>query len=284
MWWRNSTPPSSEILFARQIRKVQAVGQRSEQMKTIILENKTVPRKPIVIEGLPGLGSVGKIAASYVAKQLRAKKIATLYSPHFPYHAITERRGIARLPKNDFYHCKSRGEKMELVIITGDCQPQTPVGQYEVADEVVKYAEKYSAKLVVTIGGYGSSRKAELKVIGAATSIRLIDQLKKTGVIVDRAGIPIVGVAGLVLALAKSKGLEALCLLGETTGYTPDPGAAKNVLQILARLLRLDIDLLGMSYEMEKVKAIEARIKEAEKAVEESSREWKVAEKFSYIS
>jgi len=253
--------------------------------RTTIEEKMKIELKnPVLVEGLPGLGMVGRIATRFLIRQLNAKKLAELYSPHFPYYVLVNKKGSVRLLRGEFYFWKNEAGENDLMLLTGDSQAQTIEGQYDVASCILDFAQKHGIKMIVTIGGYSSSRKAELKVIGAATSIRLIDQLKKTGVIVDRAGTPIVGVAGLVLALAKSKGLEALCLLGETTGYTPDPGAAKNVLQILARLLRLDIDLLGMSYEMEKVKAIEARIKEAEKAVEESSREWKVAEKFSYIS
>ena len=43
------------------------------------------PNNPVLIEGLPGLGLVGKIALRYLIKQLKAKKVAYLYSPHFPY-------------------------------------------------------------------------------------------------------------------------------------------------------------------------------------------------------
>ncbi|HID16822.1 TPA: proteasome assembly chaperone family protein, partial [Candidatus Bathyarchaeota archaeon] len=52
-------------------------------MKTILKEGKVKPFNPTIIEGLPGLGSVGKIAASYLISQLKAKKIEELYSPHF---------------------------------------------------------------------------------------------------------------------------------------------------------------------------------------------------------
>jgi proteasome assembly chaperone (PAC2) family protein len=41
-------------------------------------------KNPILIEGLPGLGLVGKIAIRYLIKQLKAQRFAYLYSPHFP--------------------------------------------------------------------------------------------------------------------------------------------------------------------------------------------------------
>ena len=55
------------------------------------------PNNPILIEGLPGLGLVGKIALRYMIKQLKAKKIAYLYSPHFPYFVLVNKKGNVRL-------------------------------------------------------------------------------------------------------------------------------------------------------------------------------------------
>ena len=57
--------------------------------KTTIEEKMQIKLKdPILIEGLPGLGMVGNIAMQYLIKQLKAKKFAKLYSPHFPYYVI----------------------------------------------------------------------------------------------------------------------------------------------------------------------------------------------------
>ncbi|MEM2539346.1 MAG: PAC2 family protein, partial [Candidatus Bathyarchaeia archaeon] len=57
--------------------------------KTVIIEKEEVELKnPILIEGLPGLGMVGKIAVKYLIKQLKARKFAELYSPHFAYYVL----------------------------------------------------------------------------------------------------------------------------------------------------------------------------------------------------
>lgn len=47
---------------------------------------------PVLIEGLPGLGLVGKIAIRYLIKQLKAQKFAYLYSPHFPYFVLVNKK------------------------------------------------------------------------------------------------------------------------------------------------------------------------------------------------
>ena len=57
--------------------------------KTTIKEVTEIELKnPILVEGLPGLGMVGRITTRYLAKQLKAKKLAKLYSPHFPLSLI----------------------------------------------------------------------------------------------------------------------------------------------------------------------------------------------------
>ena len=56
-------------------------------MRTEIRELKRVRlRKPVLIEGLPGLAMVGRLAVGYLIEALGAEKFAELYSPHFPYY------------------------------------------------------------------------------------------------------------------------------------------------------------------------------------------------------
>lgn len=253
-------------------------------MKTILKEGKIKPSNPTIIEGLPGLGSVGKIVASYLISQLRARKIAELYSPHFPYYALVDKRGIARLPKTSFYYYSSGDRELELVIITGDCQPQSNVGQYEIAQKIIDYAKAHSSKMLISVGGYSSVRREHPRVFGAATNVKLMAQLTRAGVVVNEEGIPIVGVAGILLPLAKAAGMEAACLLGETPGYIPDPRAARSVLKVLNPLLNLKVDLSRLEKEIKEAERLEEKILKATQSFEEALEEGKVAKKFSYIS
>jgi uncharacterized protein (TIGR00162 family) len=237
-------------------------------MKTSIVESKIRPSEPVIIEGLPGLGSVGRIVAQEVIRSLKAKRIATLYSPQFPYYAIVDRKGLVRLPTNEFYHWRNRTDRKEMLVITGDCQPQTSVGQYEIADIIMNYAAEHSAKLIVTVGGYSSEKKDEAKVIGAATKIEIVKKLSELGVVVNRSGIPVVGVSGLILGLAQPRELPAICLLGETVGYVPDPKAAKNVLKILTRLLGIDVNFEGIDRDIIRMNEIESKVRQAEEKMD----------------
>ena len=128
-----------------------------------------------------------------------------------------------------------------------------------------------------------SKRKKEATVVGAATSPELVKRLNRLGVVVNKAGIPVVGVSGLMLGLAQPRELPALCLLGETIGYVPDPRAAKSVLKVLVRLLDIDLDFAGIEDDITKMAKIESKIREVEEDMDLALK-GKVSEKTVGIS
>jgi proteasome assembly chaperone (PAC2) family protein len=52
--------------------------------------------------------------------------------------------------------------------------------------------------------------------------------------------------------------------LGETRGYLPDPKAAKSVLEVLLKLLNVDINLSGIDEEIAKAESMIARLQKIE--------------------
>ena len=111
--------------------------------RTYVKEKMKVElRNPILIEGLPGLGMVGRIATRYLAKQLKAKKLAELYSPHFPYYVLVNKKGSVRLLHGDFLFAKVKAGEGDMMFLTGDRQAQTIEGQYDVAGAIIDFAEK----------------------------------------------------------------------------------------------------------------------------------------------
>src|SRR3989337_888969 len=107
---------------------------------------KIEPENPVLIEGLPGLGLVGKITIRYLIKQLKAQKFAYLYSPHFPYFVLVSKKGNVRLLRGSFYFWKNKDGKNDLLLFTGDSQSQTIEGQYEIADRMLDFSQKHQVK------------------------------------------------------------------------------------------------------------------------------------------
>jgi proteasome assembly chaperone (PAC2) family protein len=128
--------------------------------------------------------------------------------------------------------------------------------------------------------------KEKPKVIAAATNVELLNTALKSGAIVSPMGSPIVGTAGLILGLARFKKINALCLLGETRGYLPDPKAAKSVLEVLRALLGMDVDLAGLDEEISKAEKMVTRLQKIEEKRALQTEELRKEEdkKITYIS
>jgi len=243
------------------------------------------PNSPVLIEGLPGLGLVGKIALRYLIKQLKAKKIAYLYSPHFPYFVLVNKKGNVRLLRGVFYYYPNPNGN-DLILFTGDSQSQTIEGQYEIADKILAFSEKHNVKTIATIGGYRVEPNQKPKVFIAATSQGILDRALQAGAILSTSGSPIVGTAGLILGLAKFRRIDALCLLGETRGYLPDPLSAKSVLEVLKSTFNFDLDLTALDEEIARAETMVTRLQQIEekRALEAEQTRKEEDKKTTYIS
>lgn len=243
-------------------------------------------KNPILIEGLPGLGMVGRIAVRFLSKQLSAERWAFLYSPHFPYYVVVNKKGDARLLRGEFRFWRNAKGDSDVVFLSGDSQAQTIEGQYEVADAILEFCKMHGIKTIVSLGGFRVETENTPKVMAAATNKELLDKAVGAGAEVSKAGSPIVGTAGLLLGMAHFKHVEAMCLLSETRGYLPDPLSAKSMLTILTKLLGVDVDLAGLDKEITKAEQIVDKMKQIEKRREEQQQKLREQEesKAKYIS
>lgn len=225
----------------------------------IVFEKKVKLTKPALIEGLPGLGLVGKIAAEHMIKELKAEKLATMYSVYFPPQVIIQDDGTVRMMKNEFYYWKSKKKtQRDLLFIVGDTQGTNPESHHKLCSAILDVAEKYGCDMIYTLGGFGVGHMVRKpRVFGAVTHKTLLKPLKKAGVSFEKTGGGIVGAAGLLLGLGKLRKMKGACLMGETHGQIIDARSAKAVLEVLGKILKIDID----------TKELDKRSKETEKAL-----------------
>jgi hypothetical protein len=237
-------------------------------MATKIVElEKPKLKNPLFIEGLPGVGNVGRIAAGYLAEELGAKKFAELYSSHFMPFVLLHQSSAVHVLKNEFYYWKAtkKGQR-DLIILIGDSQSVDPEGHYEIVEVVLDYLEKIGVKEMFTLAGLSIGEQAkEPKVIGAVSDIGMIDKYKTYGIDFDAGSKvgTIVGAAGLLLGLGRVRGMRSLCLLGETVGFPiiPDHRSAEALLKILIKILKVDVDTSKIE---KKIKEMEEFIKKVE--------------------
>jgi len=237
---------------------------------TKIRVHKDMPKlkNPVFIEGLPGVGNVGRIAAGYLAEQLGAKEFAELFSPHFLPFVLLHQSSAVHVLKNEFYYWKAKKKNQrDIVILIGDSQSVDPIGHYEIVETVLDFLEKLGVKEIITIAGLNVGKlERKPKVIGAVSEREIVKNYKNYG-IDFQAGSKvgtIVGASGLFLGLGRYRGMKGLCLLGETSGFPiiPDPRSAEVVLKALTKILNIKID---MSKLQDKVKEMENFMKKIEK-------------------
>ena len=242
-------------------------------MSTKIVELKKPKLKnPIFIEGLPGVGNVGRISAGYLVEELKAVKFAELFSSHFMPFVLLQKGSDVHVLKNEFYYWKSKGRtdkrgQRDMIILIGDSQSINPEGHYEIVEEILKYLKKFGVKEMITLAGLGvGEKKDNPEVIGAVNDPKLVKKYRKYGInfaTSDKVGT-IVGASGLLLGLGKIEGIDGICLLGETSGIPliPDPKSAEAVLNTLTKILDIKVDTSKIQ---KKVKEMEDFIKRMEK-------------------
>src|SRR3989344_8819682 len=232
------------------------------ETKITVLEKPKL-KKPILIEGLPGIGNVGRLAAGYLVNELKMKKFAELHSPHFLPLVIISDESVAQMLKCEFYY--HRG-KRDIVLLTGDTQSILPEGHYDVCEKIINFAKSMGCQEIITLGGFAEGRQVEEpRVIGAVNDKKLLKKYDKLGIDFGKEHTigTIVGASGLLIGLGKNVGLDGLCLMGETVGLPliTDPKASDRVLQILVKILGIKLDLSKLE---KTIKEMEEKIKQTD--------------------
>ncbi len=197
----------------------------------------------VLVEGLPGIGQVGKVVVDLILQEIPAEKVAEIHSVFFPPQVVIGDDGACRLVNNEVW--RYRSPSRTYLFLTGDCQSISSEGHYALADRYLDCAERFGVTRVFTLGGYGVGHLVdEPWVLCAVTHPHLRPMVEMAGGLfaTEEPGGGIVGAAGLILGLGLRRGMEGICLMGETSGYLVDPKSANALLRVFARLTDLEIE------------------------------------------
>ncbi|MFQ6076902.1 MAG: PAC2 family protein [Candidatus Bathyarchaeia archaeon] len=208
---------------------------------------------PVLIQGLPGLGFVGKVTVGYLLEKLDTTKLGELYSrfltlPDGNLGVTVKRDGTYSLPKYEFYAYTKRGP--DIIFLTGDTQPQY-WGQFEIAENVLNYVEGFGSRTIVAVGGYGTRSRREVGAVYAITNdATMLEELKKYGVRTANSGA-IRGAFGVIMGSAKQRGMRCLGLLGATRGIYPDVYASRTIVRVISDMYSLPVSLEDLDAQVE---------------------------------
>ncbi len=227
-----------------------------------LIGKKPKLKNPILVEGLPGIGNIGKVAVDFIIEEVKAKKLYEVTSFSFPHSVFVNEENLIEMPVIEVFYAKRK--KQDLILLSGDIQPMDEKSCYEFCHLLLSKFESLKGKEIITIGGIGLQDVPKTpKVYCTGNNKKIIEKYKKNTKLNNNIyGVvgPIVGVTGLLLGLAGKKKIPAIALLAETIGHPMYLGikGSREVLKILDKKLDLGIDLNKLDSE---IKDLEKEIK-----------------------
>jgi len=222
-----------------------------------LIGKKPKLRNPVFIEGLPGIGNVGKIAADFIVDELKAKKLYDIFSYSFPHSVFVSENNLVELPTVSIYYKQTA--KNDFLILNGDVQPSDEESCYEFCDKILDVVQDFKCRQVITLGGIGlHSEPKTPKVYCTGDTKSAVNDFKKGTDVDDKLfGVvgPIIGVSGVMLGLSKKRNLDAVSLLAETSAHPMHIGikGAKEIIEVLNKKYSMGLDIKELNNEVEMI-------------------------------
>lgn len=212
--------------------------------------------KLTLIEGLPGLGNVGKIVADTIVDEVNAEKIVDIFSYYMPNSVFVNEHNLVDLPKIEIYYKKIN--KKDYLFLVGDVQPMDEYASYTFTETILDIVQKYGCQHIVTLGGIGIHDAPEKpKVYCTGNDTKFTESFKPFRANPKLYGVvgPIMGVSGLLLGLSTRRKIKAASLLAETFGHPLYVGVkgAKEMLKVLNKRFDMQLSMKGINKEIRKI-------------------------------
>lgn len=226
--------------------------------------------RPVMVACWPGIGNIGLLAVDTIRQALDAEEFGYIEPWEFFYpKKVLIRDGeliSLEFPTSKFYY--KRIDNRDIVIFIGEEQPvagSRPYAEgakaYKMANLVVDVAQRMGCYRILTSGAAVTAihHTMHSKVWAAPNNDSLISEIrgyKNTILMSQVEGIDgrgtITGLNGLLLGVARKRGIDAICIMGEIPVYLQGfpvlyPKASKAVTEVLTSILQINIDLSGIT-------------------------------------
>ena len=221
---------------------------------------------PVLIACWPGIGNVGIMAVDMLRRTVAAEELGEIESWDFFYpRKVLIRDGELidlEFPYNKFYFKKTSNK--DLLFFIGEEQPSdsaevyaTGTKAYRMANLVLDVAQRFGCRRVYTSGAavapiHHTTRSRVWVVPNSKGLLNEVKGYENTVLMSEIEGRDgqgnITGLNGLLLGVAKKRGLEAICVMGEIPIYIhgfpiPYPKGSKAVLEVLSAALAVKIPM-----------------------------------------
>lgn len=236
----------------------------------IVLYREPELEAPILVASWPGIGNIGIIAVDSLRRALKADELGEIE----PWEFFYPKRAVIRdgvLKALEFPSCKfyfKRTQKGDLIFFIGEEQPDAGTKTYaegakayNMANLVVDVALKFGCRRIYTSGAAVAPihHTASSRVWAVPNDSSLLKELRGYRNVVLMSDIEghggqgnIAGLNGLLIGVAKKRGIEAICLMGEIPIYLhgfpiPYPKGAKAVVEVLSAILGVAVDMAELN-------------------------------------
>jgi proteasome assembly chaperone (PAC2) family protein len=235
----------------------------------IILRSEPELHRPDMIVGWPGIGNIGVITVNALREQIEAEELGEIEPWDFFYpNKVVIRAGVLQdveFPGSKFYYKKLADR--DILLFVGEEQPSGRSRMYaeggkayQMANLVLDVAEKFGCRRIYTSGAAVALTHHSLRprVWAVATEPKILAEMKGYPNVIRMSEVEgrddlgnITGLNGLLIGVAKKRGFEGVCLMGEIPDYLsrvpfPYPRASQSVLEVLAAILGVSIDVTAL--------------------------------------
>lgn len=215
--------------------------------------------EPELIAAWPGIGNIGLIAVDTLRRAVHAEFFAEIepWRFFFPRGIVVEKGELTDLqfPRCRFFY-KRIGSR-HVIFFTGDEQPATERKSYEMASLILDLCTLLGCQRIYTAAAAvtGIHHTTKPRVWAVPNSEDLLPEIRQypNTVLLSHledkgGGGNITGLNGLLLGVARSRGIRGTCLLGEIPVYisgllTPYPKASRAILEVFEHIFGITPDL-----------------------------------------
>ncbi len=234
------------------------------ELETEIIVDRVDVENPVLITSFPGIGLVGTIATAHYIMELNLEAIGIVDSRLLPPVASLFEGVI--LPPVRVY----QSTDLEFVLIHSDV-PIIPQAAVDISRKIVQFAAEINARRVYSFAGVATFEDKK-RVFAAATTKELLEEVREYTEIFKTGTIS--GIAGSIMNECVAAKMPGVVLLGETSGFNPDPRAAASLLEAVNRIMSWNVSVEKLLKEAEMIEAQMQRLAEQARMHEEKKEEF----------
>lgn len=212
-----------------------------------IIERKNAPLEALMLFGFPDVGLVGVIAAEHLISELELTEIAYLDSRLLP-PLIVLHEGLPHSPIRIFGNSK--------IMLAASETPIPADIMYQITYALIDWGKSKNVKLMISLSGLPVQDRQdlkELKVLAAASNQNVLKMAQDKGIETLLEGY-MVGPQAIILQRCARMDLPALTLMAQCFFNYPDPEAAAEVLNGLAKVTGIKVDVAKLLEKGEEIR------------------------------